>query len=31
VVIANVIGEHLSQENLPFTLTHRDMAQAAGG
>ena len=31
VVIANVLGEHLSQENLPFTLTHRDMAQAAGG
>ncbi|MGQ9688581.1 MAG: RNase adapter RapZ [Desulfobaccales bacterium] len=30
VVIANVLGEHLSQENLPFTLTHRDMAQAAG-
>ncbi len=27
VVIANVLGEHLSQENLPFTLTHRDMAQ----
>jgi RNase adapter protein RapZ len=31
VVIANVLGEHLSQENLPFTLTHRDMAQSAGG
>jgi len=31
VVIANVLGEHLSQENLPFTLTHRDVAQAAGG
>jgi RNase adapter protein RapZ len=31
VVIANVLGEHLSQANLPFTLTHRDMAQAAGG
>lgn len=31
VVIANVLGEHLSQENLPFTLTHRDMAQIAGG
>jgi UPF0042 nucleotide-binding protein len=31
VVIANVLGEFLSQENLPFTLTHRDMAQAAGG
>ena len=31
VVIANVVGEHLSQVNLPFTLTHRDMAQAAGG
>jgi UPF0042 nucleotide-binding protein len=31
VVIANVLGDYLSQENLPFTLTHRDMAQAAGG
>jgi RNase adapter protein RapZ len=31
VVIANVIGEHLSKENLPFTLTHRDLAQAVGG
>jgi UPF0042 nucleotide-binding protein len=31
VVIANVLGEHLSQENLPFTLTHRDLAQVAGG
>lgn len=31
VVIANVLGEHLSQEDLPFTLTHRDMAQVAGG
>jgi UPF0042 nucleotide-binding protein len=31
VVIANVLGEYLSQENLPFTLTHRDMAQSAGG
>ena len=30
VVIANVLGEHLSQENLPVTLTHRDMAQASG-
>jgi UPF0042 nucleotide-binding protein len=31
VVIANVLGEHLSQVNLPFTLTHRDMAQVSGG
>jgi RNase adapter protein RapZ len=31
VVIANVLGEHLSRENLPFTLTHRDLAQAVGG
>lgn len=31
VVIANVLGEHLSQGNLPFTLTHRDMVQAVGG
>jgi UPF0042 nucleotide-binding protein len=31
VVIANILGEHLSQENLPFTLTHRDLAQAVGG
>lgn len=30
VVIANVLGEHLSRENLPFTLTHRDLAQPAG-
>ena len=30
VVIANVVGEHLSQEKLPFTLTHRDLAQTAG-
>jgi UPF0042 nucleotide-binding protein len=26
VVIANILGEHLSQENIPFTLTHRDLA-----
>jgi UPF0042 nucleotide-binding protein len=31
VVIANVVGERLSRENLPFTMTHRDLAQAAGG
>jgi UPF0042 nucleotide-binding protein len=31
VVIANVLGDHLSRENLPFTLTHRDLAQAVGG
>jgi RNase adapter protein RapZ len=31
VVIANVLGEHLSQVNLPFTLTHRDLAQVSGG
>lgn len=30
VVIANVLGEHFSRAHLPFTLTHRDMAQAAG-
>ena len=30
VVIANVVGERLSRENLPFTMTHRDLAQAAG-
>jgi UPF0042 nucleotide-binding protein len=27
VVIANVLGEHLSRANIPFTLTHRDLAQ----
>jgi UPF0042 nucleotide-binding protein len=26
VVIANVLGEHFSQEDIPFTLTHRDLA-----
>jgi UPF0042 nucleotide-binding protein len=31
VVITNVLGEHLSRQNLPFTMTHRDLAQAAGG
>ena len=30
VVIANVLGEHLAQENLPFTLSHRDMPKAPG-
>lgn len=30
VVIANVLGEHLNQGNYPFTLSHRDMPQAAG-
>jgi len=30
VVIANVVGEHLSQEKLPFTLAHRDLAHIAG-
>ncbi|MEW6385975.1 MAG: RNase adapter RapZ [Thermodesulfobacteriota bacterium] len=27
VVLTNVLGEHLSQENYPFTLTHRDLVQ----
>lgn len=31
VVIANVLGDHLSRENLPFTLTHRDLAQSQEG
>jgi UPF0042 nucleotide-binding protein len=31
VVIANVLGEHLSRENLPFTLSHRDLAQPQEG
>lgn len=26
VVLANTLGEHLSQANYPFTLTHRDLA-----
>jgi RNase adapter protein RapZ len=30
VVIANVLGQHLSQENYPFTLSHRDMPRSAG-
>ncbi len=25
VVIANVLGQHLSRDNYPFTLSHRDM------
>jgi UPF0042 nucleotide-binding protein len=28
VVLANVLGDRLSQENYPFTLTHRDLAQS---
>jgi UPF0042 nucleotide-binding protein len=30
VVIANVLGQHLSRENYPFTLSHRDMPRTAG-
>ncbi len=30
VVIANVLAHHLSQENYPFTLSHRDMPRSAG-
>jgi UPF0042 nucleotide-binding protein len=30
VVIANVLGQHLSRENYPFTLSHRDMPRSAG-
>jgi UPF0042 nucleotide-binding protein len=30
VVIANVLGQHLSRENYPFTLSHRDMPRPAG-
>lgn len=30
VVIANALGLHLSQNNYPFTLTHRDMPRIAG-
>ncbi len=26
VVLANLLGEHLSRQNYPFTLTHRDLA-----
>ncbi len=30
VTVANILGEHLSQKNLPFTLSHRDLAQPEG-
>ncbi len=30
VVITNVLAEHLSRENYPFTLSHRDMPRTAG-
>ncbi|MGA9755265.1 MAG: RNase adapter RapZ [Desulfobaccales bacterium] len=30
VVIANVLADHLNQENYPFTLSHRDMPRSAG-
>jgi UPF0042 nucleotide-binding protein len=30
VVIANVLGEHLTQGNYPFTLSHRDVTRAQG-
>ncbi len=30
VVIANALGQHLSRENYPFTLSHRDMPRSAG-
>lgn len=30
VVIANDLGEYLSRQDLPFTLTHRDLASQAG-
>lgn len=30
VVIANQLGEHLSQRNFPFTLSHRDLAENTG-
>ncbi len=30
VVIANVLAEHLSRSNLPFTLNHRDMPRTSG-
>ncbi len=31
VVIANVLAEHLTQGNLPFTLSHRDVPRSSGG
>ncbi len=30
VVIASALGEHLSQGNFPYTLSHRDMPRASG-
>jgi UPF0042 nucleotide-binding protein len=30
VVIANVLGEHLAQGNLPYTLSHRDLPKVPG-
>ena len=30
VVIANILAEHLTQANLPFTLDHRDLPRTAG-
>jgi UPF0042 nucleotide-binding protein len=30
VVITNILGQHLNQNNYPFTLTHRDMPRSAG-
>jgi UPF0042 nucleotide-binding protein len=30
VVITNYLGDHLSQGNFPFTLTHRDLAENTG-
>ena len=30
VVIANALGERLSQDNFPFTLSHRDLAETGG-
>jgi UPF0042 nucleotide-binding protein len=30
VVMANVLGQHLSRGNYPFTLSHRDMPQSPG-
>lgn len=30
VVITNFLGDHLSQGNFPFTLTHRDLAENTG-
>jgi UPF0042 nucleotide-binding protein len=30
VVIANALGEYLSRQDIPFTLTHRDLASKAG-